>query len=213
MVGGLDRARGDDAGAVSSASARVAQPDAPTDLRAAFVARYARLKAEAEGMESITFPAELLSRLGEQGVANALHEERVAFATRKQAFSTRAAELEHAMRLAKIEVKFVEEKRDALSLHVEALRTALANHDHLAAKGQALAIDRLNLSQRLVDYEVMLADVELSLAKMRDEMTTIEGNETDLPRQYREQVNADLTELRLTYGKRFSANPEIAESR
>ena len=145
MVGCLDCARGEDAGAVASASARVAQPDAPTDLRVAFLARYARLKAEAEGLESISFPAELLSRLREHG-----RGERPARGARRVRHAQAgvchaAAELEHMMRLATIEVKFVEEKRDALNLHVEALRAALANHDRLAAKGQALAIDRLNL--------------------------------------------------------------------
>jgi hypothetical protein len=65
----------------------------------------------------------------------------------------------------------------------------------------------LNLSQRLVDYEVMRADVDLSLAKTREDMTAIERNANDLPNQYREQVKADIAALLLAFGKR----PDSAE--
>jgi hypothetical protein len=143
LAGPMDRALADNIGAVSEPVARVEGRQNPgVGTNAAFLARYARLKAEAEGQESIVFPRELLSLSDDQSLAESVQEERAAFATRTRAFRARMAEFDRMMRLARIEIRFGEEKRAALDVHVEALKNALANHDRLAAKGQALAVDR-----------------------------------------------------------------------
>jgi hypothetical protein len=212
LAGSIDHARADAVSAVSEPVARMESRQIPAvGTHAAFHARYARLKAEAEGLDSIVFPSELLSLSDDQSVGEAVQEEKAAFATRTRAFRARMAEFDRMMRLAKIEIQFGEEKRAALEVHVEALKGALANHDRLAAKGQALAFDRLNLSQRLVDYQVMRADVNLSLAKTREDMATVERSANDLPTQYREQIKADMAALLLASGKRLNS-PEFAQS-
>ena len=164
--------------------------------RIRFLAQYARLKAEIDEQPEVAFPPELVSRLSNRAVAKVVDEERTAFETRTKAFRGQMGELERALRLARIELKFAEEKRNAIETHINTLREALDIHDKLAAKGQALTSERLNLAQRILDYGLLRTDVDMLIAKTREDLADFEKGMAGLTRQYRGALLAEFNELR-----------------
>lgn len=147
-----------------------------------------------EGQDEISFPKDLLARLADRDIAKTLRDERLTFESRKLAYLGQIDELERTKRLAANEVKYADVKHGVLDVHVARLQSALEVLDGLAAKGQSLAVDRLNLAQRIVDYEMTRADIELAIARSREDIARTERSLDDLRRQRRNEILTDLSE-------------------
>jgi hypothetical protein len=176
--------------------ADASEKEAAEQERIRFLAQYARLKAEIDEQPEVAFPPELVSRLSNRVVGKVVNEERAAFETRTKAYRGQMAELERALRLARIELKFAQEKRDALEAHINTLRDALDIHDKLAAKGQAIAVERLNLAQRILDYGLLRTDADMLMARTRQDIADVEKSMAGLTGQYRGALLAEFNELR-----------------
>lgn len=164
--------------------------------RIRFLARYARLEAEINGQDAIVFPPELVSRLADPAVAAVVHDEKKAFETTTKAFREQMGAFERDLRVARIELKFAQEKHAALDSYIDSLRDAIDVHDKLAAKGQALAPERLNLQQRILDYRLMRTDVDLLVAKTQEDIDDIERGVASATNQYRATILSEFNELR-----------------
>ncbi len=169
-------------------------PEPLSPERIGLVAHKARLEAELDERDDIRLPPDVTARAGDRDIDKMLRDERLALETRNQAFRSQIDEFERSKRLALNEIKYAEAKHDVLDRHLVALHSALETLNGLAAKGQALTSDRLNMAQRVVDYELMRADLELAVARSREDFSRTERNVADARAQHRHEILADLND-------------------
>jgi hypothetical protein len=106
-----------DPNAASCHPAPTAAPD-PAAIDAALkgqIVHLARVAAELQGLEDIVLPAALQNRQNDGPVAAALHDERQAFAARREALASQIASLNQAKELSEREVEFTKAKEAALT--------------------------------------------------------------------------------------------------
>ena len=179
------------------------------------LAHAARLHSELDGRDGIFFPDELLSRSDEPEVGKIMGDERRTFETRTLTYHSQINELERAKRIASLEIKNASAKGDILDRHILTLRNAQEIIVGLAAKGQALAIDRLNLAQRIADYEMQRADTELASARSAEDVSRAEQGLLDARDQHHQEIISDLSETEthiadLTNKETASAESNVA---
>ncbi len=123
-----------------------------------------------------------------------MRDEKLALETRTQTFRAQIDELERSKRLALNEIKFAETKHEVLDRHIGVLQKELDTLNALAAKGQALTSDRLNMTQRIVDYQLMRTDIELAAARSNEDVSRVDRNLADARNQHRRDILADLSD-------------------
>ena len=154
----------------------------------------ARLEAELNERDDMALPREAAALAGDRAVDKMLRDEHLTLETRTQAFRSQIDEMERSKRLALNEIKYAETKHEVLDRHILALHNALETLSGLAARGQALSSDRLNMAQRVVDYELMRSDLELAVARSHEDVSRAERSITDARAQHRHEILADLND-------------------
>jgi hypothetical protein len=158
------------------------------------LAHTARLEAELDDRDEISFPPALNEHGGEQAIEKIMLDEKMALEMRSQSFHSAIDDIERVKRLALIEIHNAEAKHEIIDQHMELLQQAMDVQKGLLAKGQSLALDRLNLAQRIVDYRLMMIDLELTAARSREDVARAERNLADVRRQHRHEILPDLEE-------------------
>ncbi len=183
-----------DAPAPCPSAPRVASQAPWSTERIGFVVRKARLEAELDARDDLRLPPEVKAESAGRAVDKTLRDERLALETRTQTFRAQIDEMERSKRLASNEIKYAETKHEVLERHILALQNALEMLNGLAAKGQAPISERLNMAQRIVDYELTRTDLELAVARSREDISRAERNLADARTQHRHEILADLND-------------------
>jgi predicted nucleic acid-binding Zn-ribbon protein len=206
----------DSSGPRRSGAAHASDANGERDLAQITVdAHRIALEAELNERDEIIFPAALLGRSEESGVAKALQDENAAFNVRIRTYRAQIGDLGRQLRLVRIDIKYGEEKQHLIERHIASLQNELDVHNDLAKRGQSLAIDRLNLAQRIVDYSLLRTDLDLQLAKSRDDCELIENRLAEISNQHRNELLAELRETQAhlqTFAEQTSAAPKLAVS-
>jgi hypothetical protein len=158
------------------------------------LAHKARLEAELDDRDEIRFSPALTERGGERAIERIMRDEKMTLETRSRSFHSAVDEIERSKRVALNEIEFAEAKHEIIDQHIALLQQALDIQKGLLAKGQSLAVDRLNLAQRIVDYRLMMTDLELTAARSREDVARAERNLVDVRSQRRHEILPDLDE-------------------
>jgi hypothetical protein len=171
------------------------------------VAHTARLEAELDDRDEIRFPPEIAERGGEWTIERIMRDEKMTLETRSQSFHSAVDEIERSKRMALNEIKYAEAKHEIIDQHIALLQQAVDIQNGLLAKGQSLAVDRLNLAQRIVDYRLMRTDLELMAARSREDVARAEHNLADVRSQRRQQILLDLGETQARLADQQGTDP------
>ena len=112
-----------------------------------FGARKARLEAERDGAETITFPADILSRANEAAAANALANERKLFELRRTARVGQKAQLQQRVLQLGDEIRGLEAQQNAKSREIALIERELEGVRDLWKKN-LIPINRLTALER-----------------------------------------------------------------
>jgi len=183
-----------DPNAASCHAATAAAPD-PAAIEAALkgqIVHLARVAAELQGLEDIVLPEVLQNHQNDAAVAAALHDERQAFAARKEALASQVAPLNQAKELSEREVEFTKAKEAALARQGALLQKELETVNALMTKGLAVTSQRLALEQGVLQSETNRLDLKLLTLKAQQEVGKIERSITDLFSQWRNEAVAEF---------------------
>ena len=189
-----------DPNAASCHPAPTAAPD-PAAIDAALkgqVVHLARVAAELQGLEDIVLPEALQSQQNDGPVAAALHDERQAFAARREALASQIASLNQAKELGEREVEFTKAKEAALTRQGALLQKELDTVNTLMTKGLAVTSQRLGLEQGVLQSETNRLDLKLLTLKAQQEVGKIERSVTDLLGQWRNEAVAEFNKTQAT---------------
>ena len=164
-------------------------------------ARKARLQAERDGAQTVVFPPELLSRIGDPTVANAVNNERRLFELRRSARLGQKAQLQQRIGQLKDEIVGLNAQLDAKAREIELIRKELVGVRDLYKKN-LVSITRVNSLERdgaRLDGErgQLLASVAQAKGKTIETQLQIIQIDQDLS----SEVAKDLREVDAKYGE------------
>lgn len=166
----------------------------------------ARLEAEIQGRDEIVLPEQLRGQEGAAAVANALHEEQVAFVAHRETLASQLATLNRDKSLVEREIEYTQKKEDAIE-HQEALLVSeLNNIDVLpiVKRGLAVSSQKLALEQNISQVHANRLDTEFLILKAQREGSKLDRTITDLRNQMR-------TEALMEYSKSKTALAALAQ--
>jgi hypothetical protein len=162
------------------------------------VVHLARVAAELQGLEDVVLPEALQNRQNDGAVAAALHDERQAFAARREALASQTASLNQAKELGEREVEFTKAKEAALARQGALLQKELDNINALMNKGLAVTSQRLALEQSVLQSETNRLDLKLMTLKAQQEVGKIERSIMDLLNQWRNEAVVEFNKTQAT---------------
>lgn len=159
--------------------------------RLALLAQRARLQAELEQAEVITFPDELTRRSG-AAVARMLREEQLLFDSRRQGLRSQIEALEQGKSLVKKEITSLRAKDTTQERQLKLAKKDLENVNSLVSKGLAIAARQLALEQTLAQIESARQDLTLSIIRAEQEINRAERQALDMQNNRRNDILAEL---------------------
>ncbi len=162
------------------------------------IVHLARVAAELQGLEDIVLPEPLQNRQNDGAVVAALHEERQAFAARREALASQIAPLNQAKELGEREVEFSKAKEAALARQGALLQKELDNINGLMSKGLAVSSQKLTLEQSVMQAETNRLDLKLLMLKGQQEVKKIERGIMDLLNQWRNEAVVEFNKTQAT---------------
>lgn len=190
------------------------------------MARRARLLAELEQAETISFPSELTRQRGE-AATRMMREEQLLFQSRRQGLRSQIDALDQAKALLQREIASLRTKDATQDRQMKLAKRDLDNVNSLVAKGLSIAARQLALEQTLAQIESARQDLNLSIIRAEQEMNRAERQALDLRNQRQNEILAELrlaqtrmrelqeksqTALQLAYESEVLA-PKLAEQR
>ena len=139
----------------------------------------------------------------------ALHEERQAFAARREALASQIASLNQAKELGEREVEFSKAKETALARQGALLQKELDNINALMNKGLAVTSQKLALEQGVLQSETNRLDLKLSTLKAQQEVGKIERGIMDLVNQWRNEAVVEFNKTQATLATLVTAGAPV----
>lgn len=160
------------------------------------LAKAARLQAQREGADTITYPDVLMQRSTEDQVADVIRGETVYFDTKRQALDDQIRLLEQQIAQARDEV---EARRERMASEVKAadyLREEVEANEQLVLQNNVAKVQLLNLRRQFEEYEARRGEQQAEMANTRQKMTDLELKIVSLKNEYTEAAANELTDVR-----------------
>src|SRR5215471_7972696 len=160
-----------------------------------FAARKARLEAERDGAESVTFPRDLLARAGEPSVAVALANERKLFELRRSARLGQKAQLKQRITQLQDEIQGLTAQQEAKGREITLIGQELAGVRELW-KNNLVQITRLTALERDgARLEGERAQLLASAAQAKGKITETELQILQIDQDLSSEVAKDMREV------------------
>jgi HlyD family secretion protein len=160
-----------------------------------FGARKARLEAERDGAEAITFPAEILARASEAPVANALANERKLFELRRTARVGQKAQLQQRVLQLGEEIRGFEAQQNAKSREIILIERELEGVRELWKKN-LVPINRLTaLEREAARIEGERAQLIASVAQAKGKVVETQLQIIQIDQDLSSEVAKDMREV------------------
>lgn len=158
------------------------------------LARKARLEAELNDADAISFPAALTDRQLDGLVATILDQERAIFAARKQGMSTQLRALQELRSFLEQEVKSLETQLSFREQQINLVQKELSGVSTLVDQGLAAAPRQMALERALLDNQSGKLDAETALLRARQEMSRTDISILEIGNQRANEVSQSLRE-------------------
>jgi hypothetical protein len=168
-------------------------------LNAAIMAQIvhlARLEAGLQGQEEITLPGGLQSQQNAEPVADALRDEQLAFAARKEALASQVASLNQDKAFSEREIELTTAKETSLERQKTLTQKEFDKIGSLLNEGLVANQQKLTLQQNILQADANDLDVKLAVLRAQREVSKIDRNISDLRNQWRNDSLADFNKTR-----------------
>jgi exopolysaccharide production protein ExoF len=180
------------------------------ELRRTYIRR-ARLEAELAEQKTITLPPELAS----EDVGSLLAEEATILITRRDALQSQLTALSELRSLYEKEIVSLESKRVTQAKQIALAQRELNTVGALVDKGLAVTSRQFALERTTADLQSGMLDVDTALVRAKQEMRKAERDATDLVKDSKAKVSADLREAKASIEQlinRMNTSETLAEA-
>ncbi|WP_448951959.1 polysaccharide biosynthesis/export family protein [Labrys neptuniae] len=164
--------------------------------RLALLAREARLNAELDDKETITFPKEIASQAETPQVAQMMREEQLLFEARKQALVSQVDAINQTKKLLGSEIESLKAKGASLQRQLDLAKQELDNVVGLVSKGLAVASRKLALDQSVSQFESNSLDIDLLRLRAQQDLSKADRDIADLNNKRRNDILTELSDVR-----------------
>ena len=161
-------------------------------------ARHARLIAEREDADTVTFPQDLLARIGESNVANAIHGEQKLFESRKAARAGQRSQLRERIAQSNEEVRGLTAQQQAKEGEIKLISEELVGVSDLYKKNLVSISRYMALQRERTRLDGDRGQFIAEIARARARISETELQIIQLDEEFRGGV---LKDLRETQGK------------
>lgn len=169
--------------------------------RTSLQAKLARLTAELERAEAVTYPADLAAGAADSRSSAAMREESLRFKVRRDALESELAAIRQSKLLLEQEITTLSSKRKALDRQYEMSSKELLVVRDLVKKGVAVTSRQLAAESAQITVENTLLDLQVSSLRAQQAIAQADRDLVEIPaRYYREAVDeAVLTRTQLDH--------------
>ena len=158
------------------------------------LARRARLEAELQQAETITFPDELVGTLGTGLAQRVMDQERLIMTARLNALRSQTEALEDHKRLLEQEIASLQEQTGIKAQQQVTLETELANVRSLVAEGLAVQQRELSLQREVADFQADQLELKTSILRAQQDLTQSDLRIFELRDRYANELSTELLE-------------------
>jgi len=173
------------------------------------VARRARLKAELDGNDKITFPSNFLQSAEDPEVSRLMQAEQAVFAARREALHSQTDGLNEELALFQKEIVSLGAKFANADEELTMLKKELSNVSTMVTRGLDIAPREFTLRQSELEMESRRLDLDGAMLRARQDVARTETALADLRDKKRtetmaeqQQTEADLAKVSATLGSK-----------
>jgi polysaccharide export outer membrane protein/exopolysaccharide production protein ExoF len=179
-----------------------------------FLARRARLQAELDGSDKITFPPDLLRQQNDAVVAQLIQREQVMFGARRNALRSQLDAFKSLKDLLSGEVASLQAKIKNVDEELAMLKAERTNTTNLVRQGLAVAPREFSMRQAEVQTQGRRLDLDTAVLRAREDIGKADQNVLELQNKFRNDVLSELAEVERKLSEvaaRIKTNQMIAE--
>lgn len=180
-----------------------------------YEAREARLEAEREGADSITFPADLMEKASDPDVASQMAGEAKLFQLRLDARNGQKAQLSDAVDQLNAEIAGDQEQIDARQKQIDLDNTDLGRLQPALTKGLALSQQVTDLQRAVASLQGEVGGLQSEIAQARGKIAQTKLQIIQVDQDARSEVASDLrdTQYQITQltEKEIAAQDELSK--
>ena len=159
------------------------------------LARRARLEAELNDANAITFPQELTREQNDPNVARLMQREESIFATRRDAMSSELNALHQLKSLLNNEVSSLQDKMKNMDQELKLMKEEVSNTATLVQRGLAIAPREYTLRETELDTEGRRLDLDTAALRAKEDIGKADQSIIELRNKTRDQTQGDLAEV------------------
>jgi exopolysaccharide production protein ExoF len=160
-----------------------------------FLARRARLQAELDGSDKITFPPDLLRQQNDAVVAQLMQREQVMFGARRNALRSQLDAFKSLKDLLSGEVASLQAKIKNVDEELAMLKAERTNTTNLVRQGLAVAPREFSMRQAEVQTQGRRLDLDTAVLRAREDIGKADQNVLELQNKFRNDVLSELAEV------------------
>lgn len=160
------------------------------------LAKAARLQAQREGADTISYPDVLMQRATEEQVADVIRGETVYFDTKRRALDDQIRLLEQQIAQAREEIEARRERMASEAKAADYLREEVEANEQLVLQNNVAKVQLLNLRRQFEEYEARRGEQAADMAGTRQKITDLELRIVSLKNEYTEAAANELTDVR-----------------
>ncbi|MBM6593248.1 polysaccharide biosynthesis/export family protein [Microvirga pudoricolor] len=160
-----------------------------------FLARMARLQAEEQGSEAITFPAGWADRKDDPAIGQMMREENLIFESRRNTVQTQMSALDRLKALLQQTIVSLTARIETQDRQYGMVQKELKSVTSLVEKGLAVAPRQLVLERTAVEIEGRRLEMETAVLKAQQDLNRAERDTADLQHQRRNEIVMEMREV------------------
>jgi polysaccharide biosynthesis/export protein ExoF len=158
------------------------------------LARRARLEAELNNANQITFPPELLGEQNDPNVAQLIQREQSMFAAQRDAMSSQLNELNQLKSLLSSEVGSLQQKTQNMDQELVLMKQELNNTTMMVQRGLAIAPREYSLRETELDTEGRRLDLDTAALRAKEDIDKADQSIVELQNKTRDQIQTELSD-------------------
>ncbi|HEV2558478.1 MAG TPA: polysaccharide biosynthesis/export family protein [Microvirga sp.] len=174
------------------------------------LARRARLQAELDNKDVITWPAEVVEKAKTPAGAKMMEEERLLFESRRNGIRAQVQNFERIKQLSGSEVESLKGKLDLENRQIGLIQKELDGVNSLVSRGLTVGSRQLALERVLAQGEANRIELSTAMLRAQQEQSRADNSIVELRSRAR---NEALTELQLTQSKLAEAAERVETAR
>ncbi|HXC28705.1 MAG TPA: polysaccharide biosynthesis/export family protein [Stellaceae bacterium] len=159
------------------------------------LARRARLEAELNDANAITFPQGLTREQNDPNIAQLIQREESIFATRRDAMSSQINALNQLKSLLNSEVASLQDKMKNMDQELGLMKEEVNNTSSLVQRGLAIAPREYSLRETELDTASRRLDLDTAALRAKEDIGKADESIIELRNKTRDQTQSDLADV------------------